>query len=66
MLNALLDINQIEAGAVRPEMALFPVNDLLVKLRDEFTYQAQAKTSRRCAWFAAACRFAAIRACSNR
>ena len=28
MLNALLDINQIEAGAVRPEMALFPVNDL--------------------------------------
>ena len=43
MLNALLDINQIEAGAVRPEMALFPVNDLLVKLHDEFTYQAQAK-----------------------
>ena len=44
MLNALLDINQIEAGAVRPEMALFPINDLLVKLHDEFTYQAQAKT----------------------
>ncbi len=44
MLNALLDINQIEAGAVRPEMALFPVNDLLVKLHDEFTYQAQAKS----------------------
>ena len=43
MLNALLDINQIEAGAVRAEMALFPVNDLLVKLHDEFTYQAQAK-----------------------
>ncbi len=31
MLNALLDINQIEAGAVRAEMALFPVNDLLVE-----------------------------------
>jgi two-component system CheB/CheR fusion protein len=44
MLNALLDINQIEAGAVRPEMELFPVNDLLVKLHDEFTYQAQAKS----------------------
>jgi two-component system CheB/CheR fusion protein len=44
MLDALLDINQIEAGAVRPEMALFPVNDLLVKLHDEFTYQAQAKS----------------------
>ena len=44
MLNALLDINQIEAGAVRPEMALFPINDLLVKLHDEFIYQAQAKS----------------------
>jgi two-component system CheB/CheR fusion protein len=43
MLNALLDINQIEAGAVRPEVVLFPINDLLVKLHDEFTYQAQAK-----------------------
>ncbi|MGO9430060.1 chemotaxis protein CheB [Rhodoblastus sp.] len=43
MLNALLDINQIEAGSVRPEMALFRVNDLLVKLHDEFSYQAQAK-----------------------
>ncbi|MCI4678928.1 response regulator [Rhodoblastus acidophilus] len=43
MLNALLDINQIEAGAIRSEMALFPVNDLLVKLHDEFTYQAHAK-----------------------
>ena len=44
MLNTLLDINQIEAGVVRPEIALFPVNDLLVKLHEEFTYQAQAKT----------------------
>jgi two-component system CheB/CheR fusion protein len=44
MLNALLDINQIEAGAVHPELALFPVNDLLTKLHDEFTYQAQAKS----------------------
>ena len=44
MLNALLDINQIEAGAGSPEMSLFPVNDLLVKLYDEFTYQAQAKS----------------------
>ncbi len=43
MLNALLDINQIEAGAIRPEMEIFPVNDLLAKLHDEFTYQAQAK-----------------------
>ena len=44
MLNALLDINQIEAGAVRAEIELFPVNDLLAKLRDELAYQAQAKS----------------------
>ncbi len=44
MLNALLDINQIEAGVVRPELEQFPINDLLVKLHDEFNYQAQAKS----------------------
>ena len=44
MLNALLDINQIEAGVVRAEIELFPVNDLLVKLRDELAYQAHAKS----------------------
>ncbi len=43
MLNALLDINQIEAGAVRAEMAPFPVQNLLTKLRDEFIYPAQEK-----------------------
>ena len=44
MLNALLDINQIEAGTVRAEISAFPVNDLLVKLRDELAYQAEAKS----------------------
>lgn len=43
MLNALLDINQIEAGVVRAEMAAFPVQGLLTKLRDEFVYPARAK-----------------------
>jgi len=43
MLNALLDINQIEAGIVRAELADFPVNDLLLRLKDEFNYHAQAK-----------------------
>jgi len=43
MLNALLDINQIEAGAVRAEMEAFPVQGLLTKLRDEFVYPARAK-----------------------
>jgi two-component system, chemotaxis family, CheB/CheR fusion protein len=43
MLNALLDINQIEAGMVRPEVVSFRVDDLLGRLRDEFSYHAQAK-----------------------
>ena len=42
MLNTLLDINQIEAGTVRAELADFPIADLLNPLRDEFTYHAQA------------------------
>ena len=43
MLNALLDINQIEAGTVRAEVVDFPINSLLERLRDEFTYHAQAQ-----------------------
>jgi two-component system CheB/CheR fusion protein len=42
MLNTLLDINQIEVGAVKAESADFPVNDLLDRLRDELSYHAQA------------------------
>jgi len=42
MLNTLLDINQIEAGTVTVETGDFPVNVLLERLRDEFTYLAQA------------------------
>ena len=42
MLNTLLDINQIEAGIVRAEMVSFPINDLLSRMRDEFTYHANA------------------------
>jgi two-component system CheB/CheR fusion protein len=43
MLNALLDINQIETGTVHAETTDFVVNDLLDQLRDEFSYHAQAK-----------------------
>ncbi len=43
MLNTLLDINQIEAGTVHAETVSLPVNDLLDRLRSEFTYHAQAK-----------------------
>jgi len=43
MLNALLDVNQIEAGIVTPEITTFPIEDLLRRLHSEFLYQAQAK-----------------------
>jgi two-component system, chemotaxis family, CheB/CheR fusion protein len=42
MLNTLLDINQIEVGAVKPEIAEVAVNDLFDRLRGELTYHAQA------------------------
>jgi two-component system, chemotaxis family, CheB/CheR fusion protein len=42
MLNALLDINQIDSGTVSVNRADFPINQLLYRLRDEFSYHAQA------------------------
>ncbi len=44
MLNTLLDVNRIEAGTVQVELVDFPINDLLGRLRDEFTYHAQTKS----------------------
>ena len=43
MLNALLDINQIEAGVVQVHVASFPVDDLLNRLCAESALQAKAK-----------------------
>lgn len=43
MLNALLDINQIEAGTVRADMAGVRVAELLDRMREEFIYHAKAK-----------------------
>jgi len=43
MLNTLLDINQIDAGTVQPQIVSFPIADQLERLCDEFTYHAQAK-----------------------
>lgn len=42
MLDSILDINQLEAGIVRPQTISFPVNDLLSRLRDEFSVHARA------------------------
>ena len=44
MLNTLLDINQLEAGTVRPQLVSFPISDLLEGLRDEFNYHAGAQS----------------------
>ncbi len=43
MLDTLLDINEIEAGAVQPDVSVFAIQDLLERLRGEFTYHAEAK-----------------------
>ena len=43
MLNTLLDINQIDTGAVGVEITDFPIDDLLVRLRNEFAFHAQAR-----------------------
>nr|WP_082359057.1 chemotaxis protein CheB [Bosea sp. AAP35] len=43
MLNTLLDINQIEAGTVQPDVVVFPIGDLLASMRDSFAFQAQAQ-----------------------
>ena len=43
MLDTLLDVNQIEAGTVRPDVRCFAIGDILDRLRDEFTYDAQAQ-----------------------
>ncbi|WP_454859082.1 chemotaxis protein CheB [Rhizobium binxianense] len=43
MLNTLLDINQLEAGTVHPQFVSFPINELLERLREEFSYHAEAQ-----------------------
>jgi two-component system CheB/CheR fusion protein len=43
MLDKLLDINQLEAGVVRPDIVDFPINSLLARLKAEFTYLAGEK-----------------------
>jgi two-component system CheB/CheR fusion protein len=43
MLNALLDINQIETGAVQAHPINFRISDLLDRLGDEFSYHASSQ-----------------------
>ena len=43
MLNALLDINQIEAGTVRAEFKTFRIDALLERVTADLAYQAEAQ-----------------------
>jgi two-component system CheB/CheR fusion protein len=43
MLNALLDINQIEAGTVRAELETFRIDTVLDRVTAELAYQAEAQ-----------------------
>jgi len=43
MLNTLLDLNQIEAGIVQPMTSRYPIDDLLMRLNEAFSYSASAQ-----------------------
>ncbi|MBC8130244.1 MAG: response regulator [Rhizobiaceae bacterium] len=43
MLNTLLDIKQIEAGVVRPDVSDFAIDGILERLHEEFAYQAESQ-----------------------
>lgn len=43
LLDRLLDINQLEAGTVRPEIKSFPLDGLLGELRSEFLFHTATK-----------------------
>ncbi len=43
MLSTLLDINQIDAGVIRPELTLIDLATLIEGLREEFNYHADAQ-----------------------
>ncbi len=43
MLNTLLDINQLEAGVVKPEIAVFAIDTMFDRLRTEFGYHVAAR-----------------------
>ncbi|AHB47873.1 histidine kinase [Hyphomicrobium nitrativorans NL23] len=46
MLDKLLDINQLEAGIVRPEIVDFPINSLLSRMKADFSFLAAEKSLR--------------------
>ena len=43
LLDALLDVSKLDAGAIQPERRVFPLQPLLERLADEFAPAAEAK-----------------------
>jgi PAS domain S-box-containing protein len=43
LLNALLDISKLESGAIKPELAHFPVTDVFERMRREFAAIAASR-----------------------
>lgn len=43
LFNAILDISKLDAGVLEPEPVHFPIGDLLGRLRNDYTAEAQAK-----------------------
>ncbi len=43
LLNSLLDVSQLEAGAIKPQLEVFPVQDLMEKVAISFMPLAQKK-----------------------
>jgi two-component system, chemotaxis family, CheB/CheR fusion protein len=53
LMDTLLDVSQIKAGIVKPEIVSFPIANLLARLQNEFAYHTKACGL---AWRAVPCR----------
>ncbi len=42
MLDSILDINRLDAGAIQPQIVDFPIDELCTRLRNDLTIQVQA------------------------
>ncbi|HTE14092.1 MAG TPA: hybrid sensor histidine kinase/response regulator, partial [Burkholderiales bacterium] len=43
LFNELLDISKLDSGAIKPKLGGFAIQDILARLREEFTVEAKAK-----------------------
>jgi CheY-like chemotaxis protein len=43
LFNELLDISKLDSGAIKPRLSGFPIQDVLARLREEFTVEAAHK-----------------------